>query len=331
MARVVPEGLKIVPCRRHVVALLAAAAAFGPCRAQGWPDRPVRILVPAPAGGALSRVVDLLSHRLTKRLGQQVYPEYRPGASAVIATAALARAPHDGYTIGIVLGSHAINAVINKKLPYHSLKDFEPVCILGRAPIALVAHAGFPPDDLAGFIDHARRQTEPVQYASLGIASGTHLAAEMLMAHAGIRLAHVPYSGSADVYRDLVTGRIPVGFVTLESAMPQVAAGRIKILALATSARAATHPQYPAIGEHIPGYDASGFFGLMAPAGTPQAIVEALAGHVIAVLHDPEVTSTLTHTGIEVVAAPPLEYAAALRREIERYGELVKRVRLEPQ
>jgi tripartite-type tricarboxylate transporter receptor subunit TctC len=323
------KGGTTVLRRRQLVALLAAAAALDPCKASDWPERPVRILVPAPAGGALSRVVDLLSRRLAKRLGQQVYPDYRPGASAVIATSLLARAPNDGHTVGIVLGSHAINAVTKRKLPYHALDDFEPVCLIGRAPIALVAHPDFPANDLAGFIDHARHQVEPLPYASLGIASGTHLAAEMLTARAGIRLAHIPYSGSADVYRDMIPGRIEVGFVTLESAMPQVEAGRIKILALATATRAASHPQYPAIGESLPGYDASGFFGLMAPAGTRLEVVDALARHVMAVLHEPEVESTLRHAGIEVIAAPPREFAAVLRKEIERYAELVKRVPLD--
>lgn len=301
------------------------------CEEAAWPERPLRILVPAPAGGALSRVVDLLSRRLARRLGQQVYADYRPGASAVIATHLLAKAPNDGHTVGIVLGSHAINAVTRRKLPYRTLDDFEPVCMIGRAPIALVAHPDFPASDLAGFIDHARQQHEPVQYASLGIASGTHLAAEMLTAQAGIRLSHIPYSGSADVYRDLIPGRIGIAFVTLESAMPQVEAGRIKILALASGRRAASHPQVPAIGETIPGYDASSFFGLMAPAGTPATVVDELARHVIAVLQDPDVESTLRQAGIEVVAKPPREFAAALRREIQRYAEVVKHVHLELQ
>ena len=314
--------------RRACVALASLWSLSLAAHAAVWPERPLRIIVPLAPGGAADVVTRHIAERLAVRLGQPVYLEHRPGAGAIVGTQVLAQATGDGHTLGLVISSHAINAALHRALPYDTLADFAPLCLAGNLQVALVAHSGLGVETVAQLLALARRSQPALAYASLGTATGSHLAGELFSAAAGLPLRHVPYNGSAAVYRDLLGGHIPLAFVALESALPFWRAGQLKLLGVTSAQRSPAFAQVPALGETLPGYEASGFFGFMAPARTPPDVRRHLSAALIAVLREPALVKQFGDSGFDVIAAPPAEFAIFLRREIVRYAALVARIGL---
>lgn len=311
--------------RRQWLAATAALALSPALRAQAtYPQKPVRMIVPMPPGGATDGMARLIAMKLGERWGQSVVVENRAGAGAIIGTQAIARAAPDGYTFGLVISSHTINPALRSTLPYDTLKDFTPLTQLGSAVIALVAHPSLPANDVPGLVKLVRAEPGRLEYASLGIGTATHVAGELLKVKAGLDMPHVPYNGSAPAYNDLLPGRVKLGFVILESALPHIQSGRLKLLAIANGQRSPAHPDFPTIGESVPGYAYESIFGFVAPAGLPADVAQKLSADLIATIKRPDVVQQMNAWGTDVVASTPAQFDAFIRQEIDSTRSVAK-------
>jgi tripartite-type tricarboxylate transporter receptor subunit TctC len=304
------------------IAGLALLAALLAGAAHAFPTKPVTIIVPQPPGGANDALVRTIAQKLQKSWGQAVVLDFRPGGGVVVGTQALARSPADGHTIGLLTSGHSLNEGLRKDLPYDSVRDFAPVGRIGHYVMALVAVTGFEPSDVKGLIALAKQKPGAMQYASIGIGGATHLAGELLKLMAGIEMQHIPYNGSAPAYRDMLGGRVPVAFVILTSALPHVRAGRLKVLCLTNPKRSQVYPEYPTIGETVPGYELTTWSGLAVPGATPKEIVQQLSTDVQKALQAPEVRQKLTDYGMELAPLPAAEFEAFIRSESARMGRI---------
>ena len=308
---------------KRLVALFILLFAFQ-VTAKAFPDKPVRIVVPLPPGGATDVMARLIAQKLGERWGQPVVLEHKPGGGTVIGTQAVAVAPPDGHTIGIVISAHTINPSLRKDLPYDTLRDLAPLTQIGNTVLALVAIPAFPADDLRGLLAEAKKKPGELAYASLGVGTATHLSGELLKIRGGVDLLHVPYPGSAPAYKDMLGGRVPLGFVVLQSALPHVKAGRLKVIGITGAKRSAVYPEFPALAETLPGYVVESMFGLVAPGATPKDVVRRISADAGAVLRDPAMTARFTELGIEIVASSPEEFGAFTRAEIEKWAPVVR-------
>jgi tripartite-type tricarboxylate transporter receptor subunit TctC len=287
--------------------------------------RVLRMIVPQPPGGAADLLARLLVDNLARALDRPVMVDNRPGGGTVIGTQAVAMAAPDGNTVGMVLSPHAINQAMRQHMPYNVLTDFEPLCLGGHSINVLVAHPGFGVDNVGQLIERARRADLPLQYASLGMGSVSHLAGEMFAIDAEVDLQHVPYNGSVQVYRALVGGEVPLAFVTLESALPHIRSGQLKALGITNARRSTRYPQIPAIAESLPGFELVGFFGFVAPARTPSEVTCSLSAEIARSLQAPAIRTKLADDGVVVSVRPPAEFAAFLRDQVGKYTALAKR------
>ena len=308
---------------KRLVALFILLFAFQ-VTAKAFPDKPVRIVVPLPPGGATDVMARLIAQKLGERWGQPVVLEHKPGGGTVIGTQAVAAAPPDGHIIGVVISAYTINPSLRKDLPYDTLRDLAPLTQIGNTVLALVAIPAFPADDLRGLLAEAKKKPGELAYASLGVGTATHLSGELLKIRGGVDLLHVPYPGSAPAYKDMLGGRVPLGFVVLQSALPHVKAGRLKVIGITGAKRSAVYPEFPALAETLPGYVVESMFGLVAPGATPKDVVRRISADAGAVLRDPAMTARFTELGIEIVASSPEEFGAFIRAEIEKWAPVVR-------
>ena len=308
--------------RRLAGALLLAALACG--TASAFPDKPVTLIVPQPPGGANDALVRAIAQRLQAAWGQSVVVDFRPGGGVIVGTQALARSPADGHTLGLITSGHSLNQALRTDLPYDSVKDFAPVARIGYYVMALVAVPAFEANDVKGLVALAKQKPGSVQYASLGIGGATHLAGELLKLLAHVDMQHVPYNGSAPAYRDMLGGRVPVAFVILNSALPHVRAGRLKVLAVTNPKRSQIYPEYPTIGESVASYELTSWAGFAVPGATPKDIVQKLSTDVLAALQAPEVRQKLTDYGLEVAPQGLQEFDAFIRSETTRLGAIAR-------
>ncbi|MGV3571890.1 MAG: tripartite tricarboxylate transporter substrate binding protein [Ramlibacter sp.] len=319
-----------VPDRRSLLGAMAALAATAavplPALAQSAfrPTRPVRLISPLLAGGATDAIIRPFALRLGELWGQSVVVENRPGGGTVIGTQAVVTAPPDGYTFGVAISALTVNPSLRTDLPYDTFADVTPIAHIGNVSGALVAHPSFPANDVKEFIALAKAKPGTISWASLGVGTGGHITGELLRKKAGIDVVHVPFNGSSAAYRDILPGRIPVGFVVLESALPHIRAGKLKLLALTDRRRNKLHPQFPTIAETVPGVGFESVFGLIGPRGLSHDLVKAINADVVKVLADPEVHKRLEEQSMEVVASSPAEFAAVIRREVEYWRQAVK-------
>lgn len=329
-------------CFDHDTARRGALAALGgavlaaglpaPARAQAgaWPQRPVRVVVPFTPGGALDTVARMVSQKLAERLGQPFVVENRPGAANVIGNDAVAKAAPDGHTLLFAAAPLALNTALGMKLPYDPLADFAPVSLVASIPVLVMAHPGTPYRSLADIVAAAR--SAPLNYASPGVGSMPHLIGEALRARAGVSLAHVGYKGAQPALQDAVAGTVPI---LLDAYIPsgvQVVAGRLRGIAVAAPRRSAVLPDVPTTAEQgYPELVGSGFYGLLAPARMPAAIVERLHAAVVEAVNGTDVREQLVRQGYDVHASTPAEYAAYLRREIERWTPVVRAAGIRPE
>lgn len=316
------------PSRRHALRTAMALAALALLSRQSlaaeFPSRPVRMVIPLPPGGATDVVGRLMAQKLGELWNQSVIVDNKPGAGTIVGTQAIARAPADGYTFGIVISAFTINPSLRTDLPYDAVKDFTPLSLLGFPVIALVAIPSFPADDVKGLIEKARAKAGGVSYASLGIGTATHLAGELMNVRAKTGMVHIPYNGSAPAYNDLLSGRVPVGFVLLDSALPHVKAGKLKVLGITNAKRSRIYPDYPTIGETLPGYSLESLFGFVAPAGLPAPVAAKLSGDLVKVMQMPDVRQRLAELSVEPVGSSAADFAATIRSEITKWAPVVK-------
>jgi tripartite-type tricarboxylate transporter receptor subunit TctC len=306
-----------------VTAVLGTA--LGPATAQepGYPSRPVRIIVAFPVGGLLDTVSRIVGDKLTMVLGQQFIIESRPGAGGTLATAAVARAEPDGYTLMMINDNHAVNPSVFKNIPYDSVKDFAPIGFVGSAPMALSANARLPVRTVQDLIDLARQQPGKISYASVGIGSASHLAGELFAAKAGVRMLHVPFRGGAPAINDLVAGHVDTMFVTAVVGGQHMKTGALTPLALAASARFETLPEVPTMAEAGYPLEAAYWFGLAAPAGTPPAVLARLESALTQVLAMPDLRKRMTEMGAVVTPLGSRQFGDYIRAEMDKWADVI--------
>ena len=310
---------------RTVVASLCAALAVAPSLAQDFPSRPVRIIVPFSPGGAVDGPTRVVAQELTKRLGQQVVVDNRPGAGATIGTEAVAKSTPDGYTLLLASQTNAISATLYTKLSFNPIDDFAPISLIGREPGVVVVHPSLPVKTVQELIELARSQPGQIDYASSGNGSGQHLFAAQLFAMAGVKLNHVPYRGSGQATTDLIAGVVKVGVPGLAGMLPHIKSGKLRALAITGSHRSPQLPDVPTLAESgYPGYSAYVWLGLLAPKGTPAAIIDTLNREVVAALGTPEVKGYMANASIEALGSTPAEFGTFFRAERDTWARVIQ-------
>lgn len=311
--------------------LVALVAGAGTAVAQsasgaGYPSRPIRLIAPFATGGSTDILARIIAPELGKRLGQNVIVENRPGAGGNIGIELVARAAPDGYTIGMASpGPVVVNVTLQKSLPYDPVRDLAPIAMIADLPIVLVAHPSLSVTNVRELIAAEKANPGRLSFASAGTGTTMHLSGELLNVMAGTRLVHVPYKGTGPAMTDILGGQIPLGFVDLPAAAAHAKAGKIRILAIGNRKRTVTAPEIPTIAESgVPGYETSGWFGVVAPAGTPAAIVARLNAELMEVMKDPSVRERVLQAGIEPVASTPEEFGAFIRSEIPKWAKVIE-------
>ncbi len=312
--------------KRRLSAALLLALLPAVSVAQTYPSGPVRVVVPYPPGGAASLVAHTLAEKLKDSLGQPFVVEHRGGAAANTGTDFVAKSAPDGQTLLVgTNGPLVINSSLMGKLPFDPLKDFAPISFLAEIPLSMAIRAGIPANNLAEFIALAKANPGKYNYASSGEGSGGHLAGALLGSMAGIKINHVPYKGAGPAITDLVGGHVDMLFVGHISFIQHAKAGKVRVLGVGMPKRMTFAPEVPTIAETLPGFQIGTWFGLLAPAGTPPAIIATLHREAVKALQLPDVKEKLfVQSGLEYVGSTPEEFAARLRREIPEYARVVK-------
>jgi tripartite-type tricarboxylate transporter receptor subunit TctC len=313
------------PRRRFLQLAGAAVLAGAPgARAQSFPSRPVRWIVSFAAGGANDIVARLVGQFLSEKLGQQIIVEDRGGAGGNIGMAAVLSAPPDGYTIGFVAPNNAINATLYDKLPYDFIRDSAPVAGTMRLTNVMEVHPAVPANNVAEFIAYARANPGKINFASGGVGTSPHLSGELFKSMTGVNLLHVPYRGTAPALTDLIAGQVQVLFDNLPGSIGHIRTGKVRALGVTASKRVNAIADVPTIGETVPGYEASVWYGIAAPKGTPPGIVEKLNQAVNAVLADPKLQARLAELGGEPMPLTPAEFGRLVAEETEKWAKVVK-------
>jgi len=311
----------------RIAVLAAALAVAAPAiHAQTYPNKPIRVVLPYPPGGGLDTIARPLARDLTERLGQQVIVDNRGGASGNIGMELAAKSPPDGYTIVMALTAQlAVNPSLFRKLPYDPVRDFVPITLMANGPYLMVVHPSLPVKSVKEFIALARKHPGQIVYASSGNGSGGHLAAVLLESMAHIKMLHVPYKGGGQALVDLLAGNVQMLFAPYASSKGHIQSGRIRALAVTTAKRPAAIPDLPTLAEAgVPGYDSDVWYAMLAPAGTPRAIVERLNRETLAVLKQPDYAKFLFSSAIDPVGSTPEELATHIKSEIAKYAKVIK-------
>jgi len=309
-----------------------SALAQQQAQTRAWPERPIRLIVPYPAGGGVDIVARAVSGSLGERLGQAVVVDNRPGAGSVIGVELAAKAQADGHTLVFVNLAYAVNATLVPKLPYDPLRDLYAVSLLGTQPHVLVAHPSVPAKSVRELIALAQAKPGQVTYASSGVGTGPHLAAELFAMLAGVKLNHIPYKGAAPAIIDVMGGQVQINFSTIVTAMPHAQSGRLQFLAVTSPQRAQVLPAVPTIAESgLPKYEALGWYVLMVRAGTPPPVLARIHSGIVGALKDAAVRERLIKDGAEVVGNKPEEALQFLKAEIARWGAVVKSAGIKPE
>jgi len=308
---------------REIACVMVCGTFAMAAQAADYPDRAVRVIVTFPAGGGTDIVARMVIQKLAERMGGSFVIDNRGGAGGTIGTELLAKAPADGYTIGVVSGSHTINPSLYKKLPFDSVRDFAQVAMLVTGPGLLVVHPSLPARTVHELIALARAQHGHLLYASAGNGTPPHLAAELFKLMTNTQIGHVPYKGNAQAMTDLIAGQTALSFPTIPSALPHVQTAKLRALGVTSAKRVSALPNIPAIAETVAGYDGSAWYGVMAPAGTPVAIVTRLHGELMAALRTPELKDKLVAQGLEPASYTPEEFSALIVAELAKWAKVV--------
>ena len=303
-----------------------ASSLAAPAHAQGqYPTRPVTVIVPQAAGGANDTIARIVTQKLGEVMGQTFLVDNRPGAGGNIGTAQAAKAKPDGYTLILTTNSaQVINPAIYKNTGFDPIKDFEPVGLVANAGYVLVANSAFPANSVAELIAQAKAKPGQISYASAGNGTLNHLIGEMFKRAAGIDMLHIPYKGSAGAATDVAGGQVPVSIQSLPSALPFLQSGKIKVLGVVNQKRLASLPKAPTIGETLPGFGSTPWYGLLAPAGTPKEIVDKLQAAISKTLASKDVVDKLAVQGCEVLVGGPAQFATLIREDLPQWSKIVK-------
>ena len=308
-----------------------AGASVAPVWAQDYPSKPVRIMVSTAPGGMADTLGRLLASHLTQAMGQQFYVENRGGAGNIIGIDAVAKSPPDGYTLLVCAGTIAVNHIMYKKMPYDVERDLAPITQLVSLPNVLVVHPSQPYKTLADFIAAAKKQPGKINYASAGIGSNLHLSMELLKALAGINVTHVPYKGVGPAMSDLLGGHVASMVSNIASAKQHVITGKLRALAVTSRGRAAALPDVPSMAEAgVKGYEVLNWFGMFAPAGTPQPIITRMNAEAKKMLTAPEMQKRLVNEGAQAVNSTPAEFAAFVKAEMDQWTKVGQMAKIQP-
>ena len=310
---------------RHVAIALAATFAIAPAAAQNFPAKPVRFVVGLAPGGGTDIVARMVGQKLSQNINQQVIVDNRPGASGNIAAELVARGAPDGYTLLVTTASHVINPALYKKLNYDPIKDFAPVTQLTAQPYIFVVHPTMPAKNVKEFVGLAKSRKDGLTYASSGSGLLGHLAMELLKSESNFSATHIPYKGAAPALMATISGEVDAFFPTIISGTPQVKNGKLRAIAVTTKERSPLLPNVPTVAEQgFPGYEVSGWYGLLAPAGVPKDVLAYLNAETVKVLRDGEVKQRMSNEGAVPVGSTPEQFASYMRSEAQKWAKVVK-------
>ena len=308
---------------------LSVLAAAGPTSVSAqtphWPNAPIRVIVPTAPGGASDALMRILAQKMSESLKTPIVVENKPGAGNVIGSDAVAKAAPDGYTLLLTYTDHVFNPFLRKNMPYDTAKAFAPVGLIGSVPMLLAVNAELPVKNVKDLITLAKAQPGKLNFGSAGSGSSLHLAGELFKSMAGIGVVHVPYKGTAPAFVDLMAGQVQFMFPTTASAAPHLRAGRIKALAITSGKRSQQMPEMPTVAEAgLPGYEASIWYGLLAPVGTPRDVVGRLNAELHKAMQHPDVSAKLTEQGFIVAPGSPEDFGKLIDQEMKRWGQLIR-------
>jgi tripartite-type tricarboxylate transporter receptor subunit TctC len=325
--------------RRSLVAAAMSAAmlavssgALAQAPAQSFPSRAITIVIPATPGGAIDLVARVTGPKLTDAWGRPVVVENKAGATGIIGTEFIAKAAPDGHTLVLVASSHAINPSMFKKLPYDTVKSFEPVVLTHVLPLMLVVHPSLPAKNVQELIAYAKANPGKLSFASSGPGGAPHMSGELFISMAGLDMTHVPYKGSTAAHSDLLSGRTSLMFDTVTAINPHVKSGALRTLAVTTAKRSASAPDVPTMAEAgMKGYETSTWGGVLAPAGTPKEVVAKLNAEMNKALAAPDVKQRMLEAGIEPAGGTPEQFAAFIQSEMVKWGKVAKIAKIQPE
>ncbi len=299
--------------------------------AQAYPSRPLRLVVPSAPGGGTDILARVLASKLTEYLGQTVVVDNRAGAGTTIGIDNVAKAAPDGYTVLVTPSTLALNLWMYTKLPYDAIRDLAPLTQIAAVPNALVVHPSVPARSVAELMALAKKQPGEINAGSAGIGTSPHLSLELFKHLAKINLVHVPYKGSGAAVIAHLSGEISLQIPSLPTVMGYIRTNRLRVLGVTTAKRSPYLPEVPAIGEVVPGYEATQWFGFLATAGTPQAVQDRLSQEAVRALRAPDVAKHMANEGAEIVASTPAQFAAYIKSETEKWGRVIKAAGIKPQ
>ncbi len=321
--------MSIKTCGYVLTLLTLAAPAL--VAAQAYPSRPLRLVVPSAPGGGTDILARVLATKLTEYLGQTVVVDNRAGAGTTIGIDNVAKAAPDGYTVLVTPSTLALNLWMYTKLPYDAIRDLAPLTQIAAVPNALVVHPSVPARSVPEFIALAKKQPGEINVGSAGIGTSPHLSLELFKHLAKINLVHVPYKGSGVATIANLSGEVSAQLPSLPTAMGYIRSNRLRALGVTTAKRSPYLPEVPAIGEFVPGYEATQWFGFLTTTGTPQAVQDRLSQEAIRALRAPEVAKVMANEGAEIVASTPAQFAAYIKSETEKWGRVIKAAGIKPQ
>ncbi len=308
----------------RALALAVATALPGAALSQAFPAKPVRLVVPFPPGGATDIIARLLGQKLHEIWGQTVLIEYKPGGGTVVGTDFVAKSPPDGYTMGVVITAHVINPGLRTDLPYDTMNDLSGVSMVAVQHIALVATPGLEANTVPELIALAKKNPGKLTYATPGTGTAMHLAGELLKSQADIDIVHVPYKGGAPAYPDVISGRVALQIDPMSASMPNIKAGKVKLLAITSPQRAPTVPDVPTVAETLPGFSVLSISGVVVPSATPREVVRKASADINRALAASDLVERMAQQGMEPSGNTPEQFDAFIRAEIDKWAKVVK-------
>jgi tripartite-type tricarboxylate transporter receptor subunit TctC len=319
--------------RAFIATFLLVVAAWQPgsANSQTYPNKPIRVIIPASPGDSCDILTRLIAPKIGERLGQQLIVDNRPGAAGQLGLTLLMKAPADGYTLACGQGGNMVIVPLSyQTVAYDTLKDFTPVSLMVSNFVALVVHPSVPFRNVKDLIVYAKANPGKLAFGSTGEGAFIHFSTEMLRTQAGFTYLHVPYKSVSAIYSEILGGRIDAVISSYISLQPHIAAGRLRLLGIARATRAPNYPDLPTIAETLPGYSSGGWFGMIAPAGTPREIVMLLNNEVNRAMAQPDVHEKLVSFGLEIHNDPPEFFTEAIRRDFEKWGKVVRDIGFKP-
>jgi tripartite-type tricarboxylate transporter receptor subunit TctC len=312
-------------CMTITLGTMALSALPGEVYAQTYPNKPIRFVTPYGSGGNADILTRIIGDAMSKSMGQPVLVDNRPGGSSTIGSAIVAKAPPDGYTIMLISSSHSVNpSLFGSQLPYDTVKDFTPISMTGATPILVVVNPGVAANNVRELVALAKTKPGTLNFATSGNGSPAHLAGALIEALGGVKLVHVPYKTTAQANNDTMSGQVQIAFPSVSSALPMVKSGKLRALGITSLKRSALAPDIPTVAESLPGYQASIWTGVLAPAAVPRPIVTRLNAEVVKALTLPDVVTKLTGMGVDIDTSTPEEFGAFIDAEIRKWARVIK-------